>query len=55
MTKNVNKSTTKKTATKSATKTAEPKKKLPAMNPPDDIVTVEDKKEFRELDGIIYD
>lgn len=55
MTKNVNKSTTKKTATKSATKTAEPKKKLPAMNPPEDIVTVEDKKEFQKLDGIIYD
>lgn len=55
MTKNVNKSTTKKTATKSATKTAEPKKKLPAMNPPEDIVTVEDKKEFQQLDGVIYD
>ena len=55
MTKNVNKSTTKKTVTKSATKTAEPKKKLPAMNPPEDIVTVEDKKEFQNLDGVIYD
>lgn len=55
MTKNVNKSTTKKTATKSATKTAEPKKKLPAMNPPEDIVTLEDKNEFQKLDGVIYD
>lgn len=55
MTKNVNKSTTKKTATKSDTKTAEPKKKLPAMNPPEDIVTVEDKNEFQKLDGVIYD
>lgn len=55
MTKNVNKSTTKKTVTKSATKTAEPKKKLPAMNPPEDIVTVEDKNEFQKLDGVIYD
>lgn len=55
MTKNVNKSTTKKTVTKSATNTAEPKKKLPAMNPPEDIVTVEDKNEFQKLDGVIYD
>ena len=55
MTKNVNKSTTKKTATKSATKTAEPKKKLPAMNPPEDIVTVEDKNEFKRLDNIVYE
>lgn len=55
MTKNVNKSTTKKTATKSATKTAEHKKKLPAMNPPEDIVTIEDKNEFQKLDGVIYD
>ena len=55
MTKNVNKSTTKKTATKSATKIAEPKKKLPAMNPPEDIVTLEDENEFQKLDGVIYD
>lgn len=54
MTKNVNKSTTKKTVTKSATKTAESEKKLPVMNPPEDIVTVEDKKEFQQLDEIIY-
>ena len=54
MTKNVNKSTTKKTVTKTATKTAESEKKLPAMNPPEDIVTVEDKKEFQQLDEIIY-
>lgn len=55
MTKNVNKSTTKKTVIKSSTKTAEPKKKLPSMNPPEDIVTVEDKNEFKKLDGVIYD
>lgn len=55
MTKNVNKSTTKKAVTKSATKTAEPKKKLPAMNPPEDIITVEDKNEFKQLDNIIYE
>ncbi len=54
MTKNVNKSATKKTVTKSATKAAESEKKLPAMNPPEDIVTVEDKKEFQQLDEIIY-
>ena len=55
MTKNVNKSATKKTVTKSATKAAESEKKLPAMNPPEDIITVEDKNEFQKLDGVIYD
>lgn len=55
MTKNVNKSATKEPVAKSATKTAEPKKKLPAMNPPEDIVTVEDKKEFKRLDNIVYE
>lgn len=52
MTKNVNKSTVKKSVTKKADA---PKKKLPAMNPPEDIVTVEDKNEFQKLDGVIYD
>lgn len=52
MTKNVNKSTVRKSVTKKADA---PKKKLPAMNPPEDIVTVEDKNEFQKLDGVIYD
>ena len=54
MTKNVNKSTAKKTVAKPVAKTTEPEKKLPAMNPPEDIITVEDKKEFQQLDEIIY-
>jgi len=52
VTKNVNKSTVKKSVTKKADA---PKKKLPAMNPPEDIVTVEEKNEFQKVDGVIYD
>lgn len=52
MTKNVNKSTVKKSVAKKADA---PKKALPAMNPPEDIITVEDKNEFKHLDNIIYE
>ena len=41
------------TAKKSVAETAESEKKLPVMNPLEDIITAEDKKEFHRLDEII--